>query len=178
MSAKFVEQYFFKKYCFFVIILYMKKFILLVVLISLTFTNYYSISSSTDNVELFYHDKIIISNIKLEQNIYSYKNTTVDKNIIYLKESNPLNDFYILAAHSGNSSVAYFKNIYKLNKDDNITLIMNNKIMTYKVEKMYYVEKVGNIKIFKNDAKDTLYLTTCDKFNNKRQLVIKCVKKM
>ena len=87
------------------------------------------------------------------------------------------NNFYILAAHSGNSKIAYFTNIYKLKKGDELNLVFNNKNIDFIVEEIYYVEKTGKI-ILPVNLKDTLYLTTCDKFNDKYQLIVKSVKKV
>ena len=152
----------------------MRKIIIIVVLFLLNFTNYYKVNIIMDNYK---EDFILIDKINLQQNIASYKNSTVDENIIFLKESNFDKDFYILAAHSGNSKTAYFKNIYKLNKNDDILLFINGKNLKFKVEKIYYVKKTGNI-ILPVDSEDTLYLTTCDKSNKRQQLIIKCVKTM
>jgi LPXTG-site transpeptidase (sortase) family protein len=152
----------------------MKKIILIIIVFILTFTNYYKVykTDNIDNINLISIDKI-----NLEQNVFSYKESNVNKNIIYLKESNLENNFYILAAHSGNSKIAYFKNLYKLEKNDIVNLVINNKKLNFIVEDIYYVKKNGNIAVPKN-LKNVLYLTTCDRFNNKRQLVIKCVNKV
>ena len=148
----------------------MKRFIMFIISIMLISTNYYQlfdckVTNNTNYIE--------INKLRLEEEIKSYKESSVDKNIIYLKESNFDNNFYILAAHSGNSKIAYFKNLYKLHDGDIIKLSINNKRLTFKVSDTYYVRKTGKIKLEKN-MKDTLVLTTCDRFNNSRQLVVKC----
>lgn len=150
----------------------MKK--LIIILLILNFINYYEIKvNHNENLS----NQIIIDKINLSQEIYSYKESNVDENIIYLKESVLENNFYILAAHSGNSSISYFKNLDKLQIGDEINLIFNNKNMNFIIEEIYYVKKTGKI-ILPVGLKNTLYLTTCDKYNNERQLIIKSVKKM
>lgn len=148
----------------------MKKMI--IILCILNFTNYFKID---------YDEKIsnhiIIDKIKLKEEIYSYQESSVDKNIIYLKESEIENDFYILAAHSGNSNISYFKNLDKLNIGDEIIMVINNKKNTFILEKIYFVRKTGKI-ILPVDSKNVLYLTTCDKYDKNKQLIAKCVKKV
>ena len=55
--------------------------------------------------------------------------------------------------------------------------VFNNKNIDFIVEEIYYVEKTGKI-ILPVNLKDTLYLTTCDKYNDKYQLIVKSVKKV
>ena len=148
----------------------MKKIFFLIITFIILCTNYYN-----EKVDVM--NNIIIKKINLNQNFYSYKESSVDEGIIYLKESDFNNNFYILAAHSGNSHISYFKNIHKLNINDEIILKTNNTINTFIIKEKYYVKKNGKI-IVKKNLKDTLYLTTCDKYNKNRQLVIKSVKKV
>ncbi len=151
----------------------MKKIIL--ILLILTFTNYYEVNNFKEiNWE---ENKIIIKSINLKQNFKSYVNSDVNEGIIFLKESDFANDFYILTAHSGTSKIAYFKNLYKLHKNDEIILIVNNKLKKFYVNEIKYVNKTGRI-ILPVDNKNTLYLTTCDKFDKTKQIVIKCVNKV
>ena len=148
----------------------MKKLIL--ILLILNFTNYYKIEKRVDE-----KNKIVIEKIDLNQDIYSYNESSVDENIIYLKETNVKKDFFILAAHSGNSNISYFRNLNKLKINDELKIIFNNRSLKFKVDNIYYVRKTGKI-ILPVDSKDVLYLTTCDKYNKNKQLIVKCVKKM
>lgn len=148
----------------------MKKMI--IILCILNFTNYFKI-----DYDKKISNHIIIDKIKLNEEIYSYEESSVDKNIIYLKESEIENDFYILAAHSGNSNISYFKNLDKLNIGDEIIMVINNEKNTFILEKIYFVRKTGKI-ILPVDSKNVLYLTTCDKYDRNKQLIIKCVKKV
>lgn len=151
----------------------MKK--LIIILLILNFTNYFEIRNNDYRENLL--NQITINKINLSREIYSYKESNVNKNIIYLRESDISNNFYILAAHSGNSNISYFKDLNKLVLGDEIQLIFNNKKMTFNVEEIYFVKKTGKI-ILPVGLNDTLYLTTCDKYNNDRQLIIKSVKKV
>ena len=152
----------------------MKKILLIIISIILSFTNYYE-ENIQDNKSS--SNSIYIEKINLDQNFFSYKDSNVDNGIIYLKESDFNRNFYILAAHSGNASISYFKNIHRLKKGDLIILNISNKKIKFIVSEKYYVKKNGKI-ILKKNLSNTLYLTTCDKYNNSRQLIIKSVNKV
>ena len=157
----------------------MKKFIILIILVVEIFINYYKFNIPVnDNTIINYHNQIIIDSINLKQNIFDYRSSNVDENIIILKESDIDNNFIILASHSGNSIISYFKKIDKLNSNDKVMIIINNKKVEYKVLKKEYQSKNGFIRINKNNTSNYLYLTTCDKLNNNRQLVVICVNNM
>ena len=153
----------------------MKKIIYIFILafININFIYFYKTDKIIDNV-IKDDNSIIIPAINLYTNFYSYKEKTVDEGIIYLKESNLKNNFIILAAHSGNSSISYFKSLYKLNYGD--LIIVNNN--SYIVNEIKYIKKNGKILLPKKENKHVLYLTTCDKFNKNRQLIIKCIEKL
>jgi len=116
-----------------------------------------------------------IDKIKLEKGIYSLnsKNNNVNKNIQLLKESDMPdveNGNMIVAGHSGNSYMAYFKNLVKLNKGDIAKVIYNGKTYNYKLAKSYEVEKTGKVALAKNKSNRTLTLITC-KHNTNKQIV-------
>ena len=79
----------------------------------------------------------------------------------------------ILAAHSGNSKVSYFKNLDKLKIDDMVYIDYYNKTYNYKVVNIYDIEKTGKAKIIQNQNTNTLTLITCKEKTNK-QIVIIC----
>ena len=100
----------------------------------------------------------------------------VDKNIQILKESDmpdKENGNLVLAAHSGNSNVSYFKDLDKLEINDRIHIEYNSKQYEYKVVNYYIVEKIGYVDIIRNKDKSTLTLITCVENANK-QLVVIC----
>lgn len=100
----------------------------------------------------------------------------VDLNIQIIKESD-MPDVeggnLILAAHSGNSNVSYFKDLNKITYDDIAYIEYNNKLYTYHVSNYYIVEKTGVIDIIRNPLITTLTLITCVENTNK-QLVVIC----
>lgn len=116
-----------------------------------------------------------IDKIKLEKGIYDLnsKNNNVNKNIQLLKESDmpdKENGNVIIAGHSGNSYMAYFKNLVKLDNGDEAKIFYNGKTYFYKLKKSYEVEKTGKVALSKNKYKQTLTLITC-KHNTNKQIV-------
>ena len=80
---------------------------------------------------------------------------------------------FILAGHSGIGRNAYFKNLYKLNIDDEISVFYNSNEYKYKVVNQYEIENTGTVNIVRNKAETTLTLITCSK-NTKNQTIIIC----
>ena len=119
-----------------------------------------------------------IPKINLERGLVnrnSYLND-VKYNIQILKDSdNPdvKNGNVILASHSGNSRVSYFRNLNKLTYEDEVYLIYNGKTYYYRVVDMYDVEKNGTVEIIKNKDTTTLTLITC-RHNTNKQIVVIC----
>ncbi len=102
------------------------------------------------------------------------KLNNVNKNIEILKESTmPTEDNsnLILAGHSGNGRVSYFKNINKLENGDLIYLYYNHTVYLYQVINKYEIEKTGQAFIQKVENKKILTLITC-KINTNNQIVI------
>ena len=98
----------------------------------------------------------------------------VDKGIYTLPVSNYPdieNGNLVLAAHSGNASISYFKNLWKLSLDDTANVSYNGKTYSYKIVDIYYVEKTGTVQIKRNTKKTTMTLITCTKNNDKLQTV-------
>ena len=79
----------------------------------------------------------------------------------------------ILAGHSGNSSISYFRKLHKLQNDDMVSIVYNNKEYKYKMVNSYEIEKTGYAHIVRNAEKSTLTLITC-KSNSNKQIVIIC----
>jgi len=100
---------------------------------------------------------------------------TVDKNIQIIKESD-MPDIeksnLILAAHSGNSNISFFKDLDNLTLDDTIYLEYNNKQYEYKITNYYIVEKTGFVNIIRNQNKTVLTLITCLEGSNKQIVII------
>lgn len=99
----------------------------------------------------------------------------VNRNIQILDASsypNIENGNFILAGHSGSGRTAYFKNVYKLDLDDEINIIYNGFEYKYKIVNIYDIEKTGNANIIRNKDKTTLTLITCRQNTNKQIIVI------
>ena len=102
------------------------------------------------------------------------KYNNVDYNIQIIDGSdmpNVTNGCFILAAHSGNASISYFKNLDKLSVGDSISLDYANNTYNYKIVNIYEVEKTGKVKIEREYDKATLVLITC-KHNTNKQIVL------
>ncbi len=98
----------------------------------------------------------------------------VDKGVYTLPVSNypdVENGNLVLAAHSGNASISYFKNLWKLALGDTANVTYNGKTYSYKIVDIYYVEKTGTVQIKRNTKKTTMTLITCTKNNDKLQTV-------
>ena len=104
----------------------------------------------------------------------SSPNNDVNKNIYMLKDTVlPDEDtisHIILASHSGNSYVSYFKNLHKLDINDEIYFYYKNNKYIYSIYKIDEVDKTGNIELKKTNSSD-ITLITC-KGNLKKQIVI------
>lgn len=102
------------------------------------------------------------------------KENNVNKNLQVIKGSdmpNVKNGNLIIAAHSGNSYISYFKNLYKLSNDDIAYVYFNNIKYTYKVAGKYDVEKTGKVVIHRDNKKNTLTLITCSQTDKTKQIV-------
>ena len=105
----------------------------------------------------------------------SYYNN-VNRNILVVKESDmPDKDKgnVILAGHSGNGRTAYFKNLHKLERDDEVSIFYNGNEYKYKVLNQYDIEKTGTANIVRNAEKSTLTLITC-RHNTNKQIIYIC----
>ena len=78
----------------------------------------------------------------------------------------------ILLAHSGNSNISFFKNLYKMKLDDIIYLDYNNNTYKYKLVNIYDIEKNGKAPIRKNTTKSSITLITCRNNTNKQIVLI------
>lgn len=112
---------------------------------------------------------IQIPKINLEKGIYNIDNSlnNVDKNIFILKETvwpDQKNSHIILASHSGNSNISYFKKLNKLKLSDEIYFYYNNKKYIYSINDIYELEKRKYINLDLSD--DDISLITCKGKNN------------
>ncbi len=125
---------------------------------------------------------LVIEKINLYEPLFKInsKENTVEKHVKILKESiipnNNSDSIIFLAAHSGTGKIAYFEKLDELNTNDEISLILNNKIYTYTVKNTWEEKKNGYINVNKEN-KNQLILTTCSPNKNNYQLIVNCIEK-
>ena len=119
-----------------------------------------------------------IPKINLERGLVdpnSYLNN-INYNVQILKNSAMPDQKYgnvMLAAHSGNARVSYFRNLDKLSINDEVSIDYKGHTYTYKVVNIYDIDKTGKAQIFRNKNTNTLTLVTC-RHNTEKQIIIIC----
>ena len=118
-----------------------------------------------------------IKKIKLRKGFYKLNSNlnNVDKNITIVSSSDMPNvnkGNLILASHSGNSSVSYFRYLDKLDMEDIASIYYLGKKYDYKLINYYGVDKNGSVQIIKNNDINTLTLITCKKNTDKQTVFI------
>jgi len=118
---------------------------------------------------------ILIPKINVKNFFYNFDDSknNVNQNVQLLSNSempDVKGSSILLAAHSGNSYLGYFKNLYKLTLGDKIIIYYQNKPYEYYVNEIYEQEKDGNITYHKNSNDNLLILTTCS--GKDKQLII------
>jgi len=99
----------------------------------------------------------------------------VNRNIQILNESDypdKEKGNVMLAGHSGNGRVSYFRKLDKLSQDDEVSIFYNGSEYKYKVVNQYDIEKNGTANIVRNAEKSTLTLITCRHITNKQIFII------
>lgn len=118
-----------------------------------------------------------IPKINLERGLVdpnSYLNN-VNYNIEILDESSMPDEIggnVILAAHSGNARISYFRNLDKLSIGDDISIDYQSNTYKYKIVDKYLIDKTGTAEIVRNKNKSSLTLITCKHNTNKQIIVI------
>lgn len=129
------------------------------------------------NIDNDYLGILEIPSINLKKEFYAFDsiNNQIDKNILLIKESTmPDEDKgnLILAAHRGNSPVAYFNDLHKIKENDAIIIYYQKKKYIYQYCNRYDVLKNGRVKIKRDDNKTTITLITCKKGKNLQTVFI------
>ncbi len=128
------------------------------------------------NNKINYIALLKIPKINLERGLVdrnSYLNN-INYNVEILKDSSSpdeKNGNVILAAHSGNARVSYFRKLDKLTVNDEIIIIYNGKTYTYTVVNIYDIEKNGAAKIIRNKNASSITLVTC-RHNTNNQIIV------
>lgn len=136
-------------------------------------------TKKTTQAKNIYIGTLKIPTIKLERGFLSVnsKYNNVNRNIYTVPGSDmpdEENGNLMLASHSGNSSISFFKNLYKLKLADDVYLNYNGKEYHYKVRNIYTDSKTGDVKVVRNKYVNTLTLITCTKNDNKTQTIYIC----
>lgn len=139
-------------------------------LISTNSLLYYDRPTNEDD----YNFTLKIPKIDLIRDVYvkESENNNVNKGIYLANEytfSNE-NNIVILASHSGNSSISYFKHLNLLHIGDYVYTQNDEYQNIYKISKIYEIKKTGKFKYSKKDK--GIYLITCDKSDNAKQIVL------
>ena len=98
----------------------------------------------------------------------------IEENVTILKDSimpTEKNSIVFLAAHSGSGSIAFFKDLNKLEVGDIIELKYKNQIYHYQINNIWEARKNGYIHVNKTKLKQ-LILTTCSPEKENKQLII------
>lgn len=117
-----------------------------------------------------------IPKIDLRKGMYGLgsKYNTVSRNVSILSPSDypdVQGGNFVLAAHSGNGYLSFFKNLYKLSTGDYAYIYYNNKKYTYKITYIYNQAKTGTINVYRPYGETTLMLITCTKNDESSQTV-------
>jgi len=117
-----------------------------------------------------------IPEIDLKKGIYALgsRYNTVSRNVSILSPSDyPDREGgnFVLAAHSGNGYLSFFRNLYKLGTGSYAYIYYNNIKYTYKITYIYKQPKTGTINVYRPYGKTTLMLITCTKDDESSQTV-------
>ncbi len=177
---------------------YLLIVISLIIVVGLKVKNNKVIKQNEDNINIYdNNDKVVndnktkekyvgileIKKIKLKRGFYSIDSNknNVDKNIMVINSSD-MPDVnlgnLILASHSGNSNISYFKNLDKLEIGDIASVYYLKNKYDYKLVNYYEVDKIGVVQIIKNNDVNCLTLITCKKNTNKQLVFIFELKKV
>ena len=130
----------------------------------------------TEKREINYTAIIEIPSINLKRGVVnSTKNfssinyaISVDKNSNYPNE----NGNFILYAHSGNSSIAYFKNLNKVKLNESIYIYYDGVRYEYIITNKYDIAKTGKAKILSSTDNKYITLITCNQEKEGYQIVV------
>lgn len=93
---------------------------------------------------------------------------SVDKNSNYPNEKGN----FILYAHSGSSYISYFKNLNKVNINDDVYVYFNGVKYHYVIYDKYDIEKTGKAKIITSKDNNYITLITCNQDRKGYQVIV------
>ncbi len=82
------------------------------------------------------------------------------------------NGNFIVYSHSGNSSIAYFKKLYKVNVNDLVYVYYNGIKYEYEIYKKYDIPKTGRAKVISSKKNKYITLITCNQGRKGYQIVL------
>ena len=147
--------------------------------INIFFKNYNNSGNQVNYEASEYLMVLEIPKINLKYGVYDIydERNNIDSNITILKESilpDKENSLILLAAHSGNSIVSYFKNLYNLKYNDKIHIYYEKEKYTYEVDSIYIQSKAIDFSL-SEIANKKIILITC--MNNYEYLIIEARQK-
>lgn len=128
--------------------------------------------------KIYYDNPVLeIPKINLKKEIYpnDVSKNNVDKNIQVIDGSSMPNvggGNLILASHSGNSDIAYFKHLDELSYNDEFFIYYKNIKYRYIIGDIYDVPKTGYVEIKRDKSKSAVTLITCKKGTNMQTIYI------
>lgn len=132
-----------------------------------------TVKEETDN----YIGVLEIPKINLKKGIVDKTSASnnVNKNIYTLKETTlpgeQINSHIILAGHSGNSYVSFFRNLKKLDMKDKVYFYYKGVKYIYEVSNKYEIEKTGTTELKQTNISD-ITLITCISGTNKQVVYV------
>lgn len=130
-----------------------------------------SVSLNTKESDFYtYLGYLVIPKINMKLGFYDYESqlNDVNKNIELINTG--ILNTYLIAAHSGTGTLAYFNDLRYLEINDEIYLKFKNKTNKYKIKNISRKIKDGKIKISKEE--NQIILVTCDQIVKGYNLII------
>ena len=138
--------------------------------------NQEEVKQEKSSVEINYTAVLEIPKINLKRGVVDSTSNfssinyaiSVDKNSKYPNEYGN----FILYAHSGNSSIAYFKNLHKVDLNDSVYVYFNGIKYHYIIYDKYDIEKTGETSIISSSNNKYITLITCNPNRKGYQIVL------
>ena len=130
----------------------------------------------SSEIQLEYKAILEIPKIKLKKGVVeATKNfNSINYAISIDRTSNYPNETgnFILYAHSGNSKKSYFKNLNKLNVNDEVFVYYEGVKYNYQIVDKYEIEKIGKMAINRYKDRKLITMVTCIRNTNKQVVLI------
>lgn len=128
------------------------------------------------NITINYTAVLEIPSISLKRGVVdSTKNfSSINYAISVDKSSQYPNEYgnFIMYAHSGNSSIAYFKNLTKVNINDEVYVYFNGIKYQYVIYEKYDIKKTGKAVVKSSNNDKYITLITCNQNKEGYQTVL------